>query len=162
MLGCVNLSSKSLLGSSTRIQRVPCTLRTLKIGKSSRAGAIRALCNLETTAVKWCALDLVTDGDRRNGISGAKNKSDICAMAQMSLLFLAPEIPFRLSPSVTKSRAHHFTAVVSKLHNARMAPALDDFPIFKVRSVHGTRCIRVELPSKDFEDRLTQPSIELP
>ena len=46
--------------------------------------------------------------------------------------------------SVTKSRAHHLTAVLPKFHNVRMAPTLDDFPTLQVLSVHGTCCIRVE------------------
>ena len=51
-------------------------------------------------------------------------------------------------PEVAKSGAQRFTAVLSKLHNARMAPAQDDFPAIQVCSVHGTRCVRVEVPSK--------------
>ena len=40
---------------------------------------------------------------------------------------------------VTKSRAHHFAAVLSELHNAHIAPALDGIPALQVRSAHGTR-----------------------
>ena len=43
---------------------------------------------------------------------------------------------------VTISRARlHITAVLSEMHNLRLAPALDDFPVLQIRSVEGTRRI---------------------
>ena len=50
---------------------------------------------------------------------------------------------------VTKSRVrHNFTAVLSILH-VRVAPALDNLPALQIRSVKGTRLIRVASWSND-------------
>ena len=57
---------------------------------------------------------------------------------------------------VTKSRARlHFTAVLSKLHNERMATALEDFPNFQVRSVEGTRRIEFKRGVNSRETRVS-------
>ena len=51
-------------------------------------------------------------------------------VVQMLLLTLGNSVSFCLS--VTKFRARiHVAAVLSELHNARMAPALDDFKLSK-------------------------------
>ena len=81
-------------------------------------------------------------GDRGGKVQGVGREGGTA----VQMFALCPEIPsvsVRLR-AVTKSRAHHLTAVLSKLNNLRMTPALDDFPNFQVSSIHGTRCIRVE------------------
>ena len=54
--------------------------------------------------------------------------------------------------NVTKSRAHHFAAVLSKLH-MRMAPAQDDLRTLLICCAKRSRRVQVEILSK-ASDRL--------
>ena len=64
----------------------------------------------------------------------------------VKMLLLSPGLVC-LPVSLVRECQKYFTAVLSKLH-VRMALALDDLPTPQVRSLEGTRRIRVVLWSR--------------
>ena len=96
---------------------------------------------LATLAFKLC---VVGDTRLKTGWVRCKHGAGVGG-TMVQILLVALEIsPACVCLSVTKPRArHHFTAILSKLH-MRMAPALVELPNLQIRSVEGTRSIRVE------------------